>query len=400
MAKFTSVKYNNTIDNIVEGYKDKIVNPYYNFIDKNPTIVKYYNQNTSKSTLDAGLKISYSHIGSNSGIAYNRIDDFYLYGIERFSIELSNEEYGLESGGVEGEAYLLPNTIIPIPNDYFIINHASVDLLFKVIDVSVNTIENGSNMYKLNYSLTSSTDISIIEEQVSDTFNFILTNNGTQYKSILKSSEYNYILESEKILEKLKNYYISLFFNRRVQTFTVTHNNHTFYDPYLIEFIKRYDLLKGAEEYIYLDHKTTLNSSFNIEYDKSFFRMFETCNTNKDYIIDSYAIGVEEYLSILATRAEMYYKIYYTKTAPSIYLTVLENLNSDLYGKIKNNNKYTTPNYKNMIISYLNKGEFVKNDMESIHDIDYDSDIELFYNIPLLIYIIECKIKSKMITHK
>ena len=36
------------------GLRKRLENPYYIFTDKKATIVTYYNQNTSKSTLDEG----------------------------------------------------------------------------------------------------------------------------------------------------------------------------------------------------------------------------------------------------------------------------------------------------------------------------------------------------------
>ena len=50
MGKFTSVKYTNTVDNLVNATKSKIDNPYYIFSNQSPTKVTYYAQNVEQST--------------------------------------------------------------------------------------------------------------------------------------------------------------------------------------------------------------------------------------------------------------------------------------------------------------------------------------------------------------
>ena len=111
MGTFSNVQYKTTINSIVEGYKNKLDNPHYIFTDKKPTLVTYYNINTSCSTLDHGTRTAYEYVGNDSPIKYNKILDMYLYGIERIAINLDMGEYGLESDAIEGEAYILPNTI-------------------------------------------------------------------------------------------------------------------------------------------------------------------------------------------------------------------------------------------------------------------------------------------------
>ena len=96
---------------LVESYKDRLKNPYYTQTDKKATIVTYYNINKAKSTLDEGLKIEYSRLGKDSPLRFNRIHNFFIYGLERISTQLESGDFGIVASDIEGEAIILPNTI-------------------------------------------------------------------------------------------------------------------------------------------------------------------------------------------------------------------------------------------------------------------------------------------------
>lgn len=393
MAKFTNTTHKVTIDSLVDGFKEKLDNPYYIHMDRHGVPSTYYNQNLNKSTLDPGFKSSYSHLGDNSPIKYNKVNNFFIYGIERISVDLENGEFGLESNGIEGEAIILPNTIVPIPNDYFTINHNSKNLLFKVISVSVNTVENGSNFYKIDYKLDA-LDNKDIEKQCEDEFEMIVKNVGTQYNTVIRKSDYNYIDRVEVILERLKIYYCDLFYSDRVQAFILNHNNKYFYDPYLTEFLSKNGIVNDGSKFLHVAHQTYIHNTFSLDYDKTFFRLIENRNLKFKPRIQSQADIVNEYLSILCTRAEDYYKIQYIGSDSNPNKFVIQNFDLDLIERIYKKELYSDNNYLNIIIKYFNNIEIEPEDIDTIQDIDFESNISLFYNIPILIYILEYNVKS------
>lgn len=402
MATFTNTVRKTTIDSLVDGFKEKIKNPYYMHMDRQPTLTTYFNQNIHKSTLDEGSKTEYSMIGDKSPIKYNKVNNFFIYGLEKITTELENGDYGLESSEISGEAIILPNTIIPIANDYFTINHVKEKLLFKITSVSMNTIENGSNLYKINYKLDRvGKDVDEIEKQVEDKFEMIINNIGTQFNTIIRENDYNFVDKVEDILERLKTYYCNLFFSNRVQTFILNHNNRYFYDPYMIEFIRKHNLVSIDDKYIHVAHQTYLPATFSLDYDKTFFRFIECPDLKKKKPrIHSQAEIINEYLSILCTRAEDYYKIEYIGNNSNPNLYIIKNFNIDLIERIYENKLYEEDNYLNIIIKYFNDIKIESKDIYSIEDIDFEQNISLFYNIPVIIYILEHKIKSILRTDK
>lgn len=403
MATFTNTVHKNTIDTLVDGYKEKLKNPYYMHMDSTGTLTTYFNQNITKSTLDEGSKTEYIMIGKDSPIKFNKVNNFYIYGLEKINFELENSDFGLSANDISGEGIILPNTLVPIANDYFIINHINQKLLFKVTSVSINALENGSNMYKIEFILDKvGEEVDKIYKQIENDFEMVITNVGTQFNSIIRSSDYNFIDKVEDIVLRLNKYYLNLFYNTRVQTFTFTHKGKYFYDPYMIEFIKKHSIISDTGSYIHVAHQTFLPNTFSLDYDRTFFRLVEHPDLkSRKPRIHSQAEVVDEYLSILCTRPEDYYKIEYVgnnNTNPNRY--IIENFDIDLIERIYRNELYENENYINIIIKYFNNIEFDLDDIYSIEDIDYEQNITLFYHIPILIYILNNKIKNILRTNK
>lgn len=395
MSKFINTEKKVAIDSLVAGFKDRMKNPYYSLQDKKPSVVTYFTHNIENSTLDSSTNTEYNQLGDNSPTRYNKISGLFLYGIEKITVNLDLGEYGLESNPIEGEAIVLPNTIIPIPGDYFQIDYTGKEYLFKVTECTPDTIDSGSNFYKINYKLDQ-TNSEKINSLVVDSYSMIINNVGTKFNPIIKSNDYDFIIILEDILLRLKRYYKNLFYNSRVQTFTFTHNECRFYDPYLIEFLIRNRLLEGDSEYIYIGHQITPHSTMFLDYDKTMFRDVEL--RAKDGIgnrISSTATLITDPVSIFASRKEDYYIIKYNNNYNG--LEFIENFDPFLIDAIINNKITDINTYYNIIVKYFNNIEtFESDDVSFLEEIDYQSNIELFYCIPIIIYIIEYYIKNML----
>ena len=118
-GKFINTEHRDNIDSLVVGLKDIMKNPYYKWSDKSGTAVIYFNQNKEATTLDESSKLYYADMGLNSPIKYNMIEDMMLYGIEQIAISMDNGDFGAQANDIDGEAIVLPNTIIPYVGDYF-----------------------------------------------------------------------------------------------------------------------------------------------------------------------------------------------------------------------------------------------------------------------------------------
>ena len=216
---------------------------------------------------------------------------------------------------------------------------------------------------------------------------------------ILKSSAVDFIKKVEQHLISLKQFYKRLFYNKRVQTFIFQYRNDNFYDPYMIEFLRKNKILEGDGEYIYIQHQLTLEPLFPAYYNKTMF----ACLENKDLVhVDQYEImgagrGITNEFTIFANRMEPYWEIYYNYPVGYEVLDMIPCFKSILIDHIIGEelieSKYT---YYNIIIKYMLSVDIDENDISQLDTINFENSSLLFYAIPCIIYCLEQYINNVM----
>ena len=407
-----NVTHTQMTQSLVDFQMDLLKNPFFLFNDKKGLPVEYYNLNTTQSQLDQGLKIPYANIGPESPLRFNLVHDFYLFGMERISVQLENGEMGIEGSEISGEAIILPDTIRPYPGDYFTINMTKKKYLFQVRSATIDTLENGGNYYRIDYKLEYLSDDRLIPLVVNE-FNFVSGNIGTNYSPVLSTTGYNLakILDDTAVL--LKQYFRGLFYNNKVQTFTFVYlyevcvnglNSSYFYDPYLIEFIIKNKILANTgDKYEYIDHKTFPKADFPIKYSKSIWRAIETKDKEhiNSCIISSPGIYIDDPATIFSTRYENYFEMTYENPDPVAdrWSSRLSIIPSQVIGHINEGQLFfNSPLSKyNLLIKYFNDMEINAHDMDPLQRIDsYSNDKDTYYLIPIIIFILEYNIKKIM----
>ena len=407
-----NVTHTQMTQSLVDFQMDLLKNPFFLFNDKKGLPVEYYNLNTTQSQLDQGLKIPYANICPESPLRFNLVHDFYLFGMERISVQLENGEMGIEGSEISGEAIILPDTIRPYPGDYFTINMTKKKYLFQVRSATIDTLENGGNYYRIDYKLEYLSDDRLIPLVVNE-FNFVSGNIGTNYSPVLSTTGYNLakILDDTAVL--LKQYFRGLFYNNKVQTFTFVYlyevcvnglNSSYFYDPYLIEFIIKNKILANTgDKYEYIDHKTFPKADFPIKYSKSIWRAIETKDKEhiNSCIISSPGIYIDDPATIFSTRYENYFEMTYENPDPVAdrWSSRLSIIPSQVIGHINEGQLFfNSPLSKyNLLIKYFNDMEINAHDMDPLQRIDsYSNDKDTYYLIPIIIFILEYNIKKIM----
>lgn len=394
-----SVRQAMTETTIPSGVKTILNNPYYLYNDKTASIATYYNLNTTMTTLDEATRENYGELTANSPLRFNKIIGFYLYGISKIEPNLEINDYGLEGDNIDGEAIILPNTVVPYPGDVFTLDQLGNKYLFKITHVNPNTLETGSIMYKVNYVLCGSDGIQTIEDKVVKTFKFIASNIGTNFASLIEEQTYAELSEIQDISTMLKDYYIQLFYDARVQTLCYYRDSAGFkvHDPYLLEFIIRNEILLGSSNYIYLDHQVFLPNTFGVDYDRTIFSTIDH-NDIKRHI--GLYIGnillVTQKLSLLYAYPQDYYYMEYVRTNNKFYIIDIFD-DPDFGNKIKNNTK-TGNVMKDILIGFFNETTITAEQLEALKHIDYMNNCELYYLIPITIYILDKYIQDKLST--
>lgn len=405
MSKIIETTYHDTIEKLTSFNDSLVNNSFYTLNDRRPTIVTYYNINKNYSSLDPGSKLSYDNIGKNTSIRFNKIEDFMIYGFNRVELQTEYEEFGLEADKVGGDAVILPNTIIPTEGDYFEINYVKDSTwLFIVTDVQMDTLHNGSNAYKISYKLEY-VDDTRIQEQVVETFKMIEKREGTNIVRIVRSEDLAVAKQLDEAAVTLKDYFNELFYNDKVQTYTYMDlTEWRMYDPYMIEFLIRNKILdNGSESFIYVDHKLLVSKTFNLEYDKSFYRAFEKkdvnllINSNRRYVPEN----IKSFGTTFSSRYESYFKTNYIISPVDYACTcfpdemVYNIQDHKLIDNIEDLNE-KIPLWQNIIVKYFYDDNLTVEEVNSIYDINYDQSIQAFYTIPLLIFCLESYIEKAL----
>ena len=394
-GRFTNTTYTRTVDNLVKATKGVLNNPYYLYTDKKPTKVTYYKQNLERTTLDPDSGLNYSHIGQHSPIRFNKIENFYIYGIDQIPTTLEAGDYGLETEDVTGEAIILPNMIVPTMGDYFSIPYVKEDVLFRVNAVNSDTLDNGSNVYQIEYKLERVEATSEIESQVVQTFKCIVNNIGTDFKCIIEDTSYDLIEKLESTMEEITLAY-QIFFDAKVQNFVYMYNGYHFYDPYLIEFMLRNKLMTYGSEYFYVHHGAVVPKTFGYDYTKTLYYLLEhpeEKDTRKIYNMAT-AVGITDINSLMTTRQETFYQITYNdpnKVNARIEIFPMEVIDRIHTGEFYNDIDPLEKRVYNLMIAYFKEDyDYIQgNLLDMIRQLDYTENREFFYLIPVNIFIIK-----------
>lgn len=425
----TSTAYTQMTTQAADVMKGLLDNPYYLFSDKKASVCTYYNLNTTMTTLDEATRGNYSEISNNSPLRFNKIKNFMIYGITRIEPNLDIGDFGLESSDITGECIVLPKTIIPYPGDYFYLDQLDKPYLFRVTAVNPNTLDTGATLYRINYSLVSSDGLKKIEPQVVKVFEFNLSLSGemgsNMAASLVDEDTYANASELEDYATTLKDYYISMFYDNKVQSFTYNygltdewreingdpHHLHLVnmqkvectpfgfkvYDPYLIEFMIRNKILSGASTYIYVTQQMFLPSTFAMDYDKTIFASLEDKDLERHYGRNTgnlLYVDARQKLSLLYAFLTPYYYMEYSHlNAKFFYINIFDD--PDFTNKIKNK-EYTSHELKNLIVKYFNDEDITLEDLHKLKHIDYMDNKEFYYGIPFAIFCIEQQIAKNL----
>lgn len=287
MAGFVFNEQKFVNDNIFK-FEDRLNSQYSRFLDKSPTYVTYYNISKTESTVDLGFSNIEELIGPNSPLKFKEIKDFPVYGIESIQFNLDDDEEGLNIS-FDSELIVLPNTIKPLPNDFFILNHLGKEFLFMVTGVDYDTIKS-NNYYKLSYTIKS-LDVDSTEKvkkQVTEVYNCVVENIGTEDKCLIREEEYDLLRKLWDTVDHIKERYITYFYNEKHNSFLYTDYKTGFkvYDRYLTHFIKSHNLFndRGSFRTIMLSSEDESNDFF-MEYDTSIYKVLELRKPNylKEY---------------------------------------------------------------------------------------------------------------------
>lgn len=259
-------------------FENRFKSPTARFIDTTPVFVTYYHVDIDNTTVDEGFMDVASVIGHRSPIRFNKIENFPLYGMDQIVLNIAEDDQGLDTTW-DGDGIVLPKTIKPVPNDFFVIPTLKDYYIFRVTNIQYDTVM-PDNYYKIEFKLEyiDSTKLEEIEKQVLEEHICVLENIGTETNCIIEKSSYQKIKEIEKMYAEIKDLYMAMFYNDRHNVFLCEiEDGKLLYDPlqtYFVNIHKLFNSKNDLSTLILTDQYDDPKRKY--KYAKSVYRFLET----------------------------------------------------------------------------------------------------------------------------
>ena len=209
----SSADMRGVVDANLKSYIAQATEHYARLFNKSPTFVTYYAQNYDSSYADVNLGGAIQLIGPESPIRYTVIKDFPIYGVSEADVSSAYDELkGVVSDSIRGEAFILPGTIEPSENDYFVIDFLDTKLVFRAISANPDRIE-GQSFFKVTYSLDPA-NLEDLTKQVDSSYIFELATIGTGASPLIEADTAVVLREMEVLINSHKDSYWRAFYDR------------------------------------------------------------------------------------------------------------------------------------------------------------------------------------------
>lgn len=394
------------IEDNVSKVKERMTSQLNRFTDKKTTFTKYFHINNMESIVDSGFENVARILGVNSPIRFNSIANFPILGIENIMLDISDEDEGLTTN-FDSEGILLPGTIEPTPNDFFLINYLGKDYLFQVTEMSFDTIKS-HNFYKINFTLRSiETDVASLYAQVTEEYECIYTNIGTNENCIIKKKDYDLIQRFEELYKEVAENYSKYFYNTKYNSFIFTKNVLCkIYDPYINFFITSNNIFNHKYD---IETKYTMiedcSRDFDKVYDKTFYKCLEKKRKDRLIPLEYYYAFVQDNNSIFKYyRDNTVVTLKFINKPDSVPYIPVELMDILLHAEDKVDTEIDAicqnPVYRT-IFSYFNSPSNL--DIYSLKayglldcDLEWidENDFDMFILIPVVLYIIRITCKK------
>ena len=390
-------------------FEDRLKSPLSRFLDTTPTFVTYYHLNSDETTTDEGFLDVASIIGFRSPIEFNKITDFPLYGIEQVVLQLQDEDHGLDSS-YSGDAVILPNTIKPLQNDFFVIPTLHDAYIFRVTEIAYDAAM-PDNFYKISFQLEyiDNEKLTQLDDQVHSSFSCILGNIGTENKCLIESGQLETINKIDEMYNDMVQTYLALFYDERYNCLLGDWDcpiddkvGCRIYDPFQTEFINKHKLFnkKNDLKTLILTNQYT-DKRRRVKYEKSLYRFIERRDTtlvnNFPYIL--YA-GSSEHESAFYRWIDRYVYTLDIPLGSTDNFLVYQMFSNEFVTSIRVNGP-TESKHAELIQKYVRKEEITINDIPlNLNEelINLNGSIEVFFYTPIILYIIKEVVNSAIHT--
>ena len=197
------------------------------------TLVTYYSINEQQTTDSIGLNEAYQILGVDSPFRFNKINRFPLLGFSSLSPENGNAgSTNVRDYNLNGEAFVIPGTVMPKENDFFVIDHIHMTHLIRVTEVTQDGL-NTDGSYRITYSLysTSIQDLDWLKKQtVGEYMTDLQTIGGEDMTPVIGKEDYELRSRLIKMIDDMVENYVANYYDPIQNCFLLHLNGRTLFD--------------------------------------------------------------------------------------------------------------------------------------------------------------------------
>lgn len=281
-----STKYNSraqTATTIIKNSERILDSSAVQFIEGTPIECNYYCIDTDASTTGRGFRDVDTRLGG--AIKYNFIRNYVLYGFNEVK-EMSKEEKeetGIQMVPAPNQALNLPNTLQPKEGDLLTLHIENNSIIYRVTSVEATSFHNRPYI-KIEW--TTEENLPFVEYShkdmvkdglITNEYDFISDNIGTDYTCFLKSGLHQKVLDITKLRDELNDTYIDYFYDEN-RNILININDDSLetrdYFPILVDYQMEFKPLYVYGINMILHHETILNKRSKINFKMSKLRKF------------------------------------------------------------------------------------------------------------------------------
>lgn len=205
-------------------------------------LVTYFNLSESQTTTGVGLDNAYKYLGKNSPLRYNKIENMVLLGLSPLSPENTQlSQTNVKDYKISGEAFIIPGTIMPRENDFFIINSINMNHIFRVVEVGQDEL-NTDGSYRISYSLfsTNPDEINWIYKQTTDEYVLDMqTIDGKDLTPVIGKQDYIHRIDIIRMVNDMIENYSARYYDQIHNCFVYRGNCEAIFDVCANYFMAR-----------------------------------------------------------------------------------------------------------------------------------------------------------------
>lgn len=198
------------------------------------TLVTYFNIDEANTTTGLGFDAAYQIIGIDSPLRYRQVENMVLIGFSPLNPENTNVgQTNVRDYALNGEAFVLPNTILPRENDFFIVNHLKMTHLIRVTEVIQDGL-NTDGSYRIVYSLYSTNPHDreqLLKQVVGRYYLDMQTVGGEDLTPVVGEEDYELRNRLIRMVDDMTENYMANFYSARHNCFILHLNGVSLFDP-------------------------------------------------------------------------------------------------------------------------------------------------------------------------